>query len=245
LSTKPNRYNDRTGGRPGIENRPVGAEWVRTWDWKYWVTLTFSRDVGRDEANALLNDFLNELEAALHDSLTCMIAQEQNTLSGSGKPAGRVHFHLLIASAVKLTPSAIVNWWQLPKFGGSRTAGAGADVRPYDPHRGGASYLLKFQKDPAWDVRYRNLELLCPDAPESAATSSRMKRKLRRCKERRAGVATQPAKVSRGPWTQSDSEPLLPKQAIAATRGCLALHTVRLTLGVVDAAGVEVQVQYP
>jgi hypothetical protein len=228
-----------------IENRPNELEWLRNWKWNYWVTLTFSGDVGREEANALLDEFLNELEAALRDSLICMISQEQKTISGSGKPAGRVHFHLLIASAVNLSASTITNWWQLPKFGGSRTAGAGADVRPYDPHRGAVSYLLKFRKDPAWDVRYRNLELLSPVTPASAATSSSMRRKLRRYEERRVGATAQPIRLRRSPWAQRDSEPVPPRRAIATIRGCLARHSVRGTLGVVDKAGVEVQVQYP
>jgi hypothetical protein len=245
LSTKRNEYNDRKGGRRVIENRPDELEWLRDWEWKYWVTLTFSRDVGRDEGNALLDDFLNELEAAHHDSLTCMIGQERKTISGSGKPAGRNHFHLLIGSAVNLTASTIVNWWQLPEFGGSRTAGAGADARVYDPHRGAISYLLKFRQDPAWDVRYRNLELLSPDVPVSAATSSSMRRKLSRCKERRAGASVQPLRLSPLPWTHSNSEPVPFNGAAAEPRGCLVQHSVRGTLGVVDKSGVEVQVQYP
>jgi hypothetical protein len=242
---KRNEYNDRTGGRLVIENRPAELEWLRDWGWKYWVTLTSSRNIGRDEENARVDDFLNELEAAHHDSLSCMIGQEQQTISGCGKPAGRVHSHLLIASAVNLSASTITNWWQLPKFGGSRTAGSGAFVKPYDPHRGAVSYLLKFREDPAWDVRYRNLELLCPVTPASAATSSSMRRKLRRCAERRLGAAALPVRLSRLPWTPSDSEPVPSMRAIAERRGCLALHSVRGTLGVVDGTGVEVQVQYP
>lgn len=246
LSTKRNEYNDRNGGRLVIGNRPDELEWLRDWGWKYWVTLTSSRNIGRDEENARVDDFLNELEAAHHDSLSCMIGQEQQTISGCGKPAGRVHSHLLIASAVNLSASTITNWWQLPKFGGSRTAGSGAFVKPYDPHRGAVSYLLKFREDPAWDVRYRNLELLCPDTPASAATSSSMRRKLSRCKQRRQGAAaTQPVRISRSPWPQTDSVLVPSKRAIAITRGCLAQHSVLGTLGVIDKAGVEVRVRYP
>ena len=218
MSTKRNEYNDRNGGRLVIGNRPDELEWLRNWDWKYWVTLTFSRDVGHDEANALLDDFLNELEAAHRDSLTCVISLEQKTISGSGKPAGRNHFHLLIGCAVNLTASTIVNWWQLPKFGGSRTAGAGADARAYDPSRGAVSYLLKFREDPAWDVRYRNLELLCPDTPASAATSSRMRRQLSRCKERRMGAAAQPVRliISLGPLDPPNRSTLIYLPHVAA-----------------------------
>ena len=51
------------------------------------------------------------------------------------------------------------------------------------------SYMLKFQTDSAWDVRYRNLELLSPIAPNSAATSSSTRRKLARCAQRKADAS--------------------------------------------------------
>jgi hypothetical protein len=94
-------------------------------------------------------------------------------------------------------------------------------------------------------VRYRNLELLSPDVPVSAATSSSMRRKLSRCKERRAGASVQPLRLSPLPWTHSNSEPVPFNGAAAEPRGCLVQHSVRGTLGVVDKSGVEVQVQYP
>jgi hypothetical protein len=245
MSTNANEYNDRNGGRLVIEGRKNQAEWLRTWNWRWWTTLTSSRDVGRDQANALLDDFLGELEAAFHDSLTCMIAQEQKTFSGSGKPAGRTHFHILIGSAVNLTANTIVNWWQLPKFGGSRTSGAGAHVRAYDSRRGAANYILKFQKDPAWDVRFRNLELLSPLTPASAATSSRMRRKLQRCEERRAKAATQPVGPEGLSPTQYDPEPMSSKRAVAQRLGCLVRSTVFPALRVVDKFGVDVKRRCP
>ena len=173
-----------------------------------------------------------------------MIAQEQKTYSGSGKPAGRVHFHLLIGGAVNLPAKAITDWWQLPKFGGSRTSGAGADVRAYDPNRGAVNYLLKFQADPAWDVRYRNLELLSPLMPESAATCSRMRRKLQRCEERRAKTATQPTAM-KGPLPTHYPELVSSKRAGSERLGCLARSTVFPALRVVSKAGIDVKVRCP
>jgi hypothetical protein len=245
LSTNANEYNDRNGGRLVIEGRKNQAEWLRTWNWRWWATLTSSRDIGRDQGNALLDDCLGELEAAFHDSLTCMIGQEQKTYSGSGKPAGRVHFHLLIGSAVNLPALAIANWWQLTKFGGSRTSGAGADVRAYDPRRGAANYLLKFQADPAWDVRFRNLELLSPLTPAGAATSSRRRRKLQRCEERRAKAATQPVALKGFSPTQYEPEPISSKRAMAERLGSLARSTSFPALRVVDKFGVDVKLRCP
>lgn len=240
MSSKRNECNDRTGGRPMLEDRPGELEWLRNWNWKYWVTFTFSRDLGPDEANAILNDYLNEMEAAYHDCLTCMIGLEQKTLSGSGKPSGRVHFHLLIGSAVDISPNVLKNWWQLPKFGGSRTAGAGADVRIYDPRRGAISYLLKFRADPAWDVRYRNLELLSPLTPISAETSSKMRRKLQRCEERRTRATAKPICLRQSAPSWNDLAPVPFKRTPGGCRGSLAQQSVYPSLRVFSKAGIEV-----
>jgi hypothetical protein len=247
LDLSKNRYehSDRNGGRLLIDGCQNLTDWARTWKWRWFVTLTFSEDVGRDRANAILDECLDELEAAFHDSLTCMIAQEQKTYSGSGKPAGRVHFHLLIGGAVDLPAKAIINWWQQPKFGGSRTSGAGADVRAYDPTGGAANYLLKFQVDPAWDVRFRNLELLSPLTPASAATSSRMRRKLQRCEERKAKTVTQPVVRKESSPIQYDPKPVSSKRVVGARTGCLARSTVFPALRVVNKAGIDVTVRCP
>jgi hypothetical protein len=244
MLTKAEEYNDRNGGRLVIEGRLIEgrwnlAEWVRTWNWSWYVTLTHSRDVRRDQSYVLLDQYLNELEATFHDSLTCMIAQEQKTYSGSGKPAGRVHFHLLIGSAVNLPKEAIINWWQLPKFGCSRTSGAGAYVEPYDPNRGAANYMLKFHADPAWDVRFRNLELLSPLTPASAATSSRMRRKLHRHDERRATAVTQQAAI-KGALPAHVPEPVSSKRVDTERLGCLARSTVSPALKEFNKPGIDV-----
>jgi len=192
MSSEQNDYSDRNGGRMMIEAGRNMAEWLYEWEWKWWITLTFSNDVSRERATALLNDYLNEVETTYRDSLSCVIAQEQKTLSGSGKPAGRVHFHLLIGCAIDLDARPLQELWQLSKFGGDRTSGAGADVRRYDPQRGALTYLLKFQQDPAWDFTFRNLELLSPVPPKSAATSAKVRRKLRRSTERRLAGSMRP-----------------------------------------------------
>ena len=151
----------------------------------------------------------------------------------------------MIGSAVNIPALAIVNWWQLTKFGGSQTSGAGADVRVYDPNRGAVNYLLKCQADPAWDVRFRNLELLSPLTPASAATSSRMRRKLQRCEGRRAKAATQPVALKGSPPTEYDPERVSSKRAVSERLGCLARSTVFRALRVDDKFGVDVKLRCP
>ena len=118
-------------------------------------------------------------------------------------------------------------------------------MRAYDPRRGAANYLLKFQADPAWDVRFRNLELLSPLTPASAATSSRMMRKLRKCEERREKAATQPVAMKCPSPTQYDPEPMPSKGAVTERLGCLARGTVFPALRVVDKFGVDVKLRRP
>lgn len=174
------RKLDRSSGTAGVRgHNPVG-EWFRHWSWNWWVTLTFDHVISGDGASAVFDEYLNELERHLRAPVSCLIGREDENDSGCGMPAVRVHFHLLMAAGVYFPKAAITGLWKLPRFGGYRTAGESPYVRPYDPNKGAANYTLKFQKDPAWDVGYRHLDLLSPRAPKSAATSSRQRRRLSR-----------------------------------------------------------------
>ncbi len=160
--------------------------WLKSFRWNWYVTLTFSHDISSERARAVLESYLSELEAIHRDTLSCLIATEQKTFSGLGKPAGRVHFHLLVGCAVSLTERAFSDLWEHPRYGGNRTSGAAADVQAYDPDGDAAFYVLKSTDHSAWDPIFRNLELVSPVAPASAANNCRTRRKLRRSAERRA-----------------------------------------------------------
>ena len=178
------------------------AEWLYGWEWRWWVTLTFSHDVGSTRADAVLTEFLNEFEATHHDSLTCVIAKEQKTVSGSGRPAGRIHFHALIGSSIDHGVKALQELWQQARYGGDRTSGAGADVRPYDPQRGALVYLQKALTEDSSGLRLHNLELLSPIAPKSAGNSAKVRRTLKRCEDRKRAHSSihhvEPSPVMRG-----------------------------------------------
>ncbi len=111
---------------------------------------------------------------------------EQKTISGLGKPAGRVHFHLLVGCSMRLTKATFTDLWERVCYGGSWTTGEAADVQEYRPEGNAAIYLLKCLDDPGWDWEERNLELVSPVPPASAAHHSRLRWKLRRSAERRA-----------------------------------------------------------
>ncbi len=202
-----NVHGDRNGGRPCNQASRHLGDWMRSWPWDWWVTLTFSANATPDDANVRLFSFLNELEKRHRDSVWCLIAQEQKTFSGCGKPGGRLHFHLLLASATTLTQASISDLWTLPEFGGSRTSGAAAFVKPYDSEQGAIYYMLKSQDDPAWDFSHRNLDLLSPLRPASADSSSESRRRFKRRDERRAKTNSDPVLSMPGSYQQEYGGP--------------------------------------
>ena len=179
------KKRDRTSGPPGMRGREELATWIRHWDWNWWATLTFSRHVSVDESSRVLERFMEVLEWTLQDSVSYMIGQEQAS-SGSSKMRLWVHFHLLLASAIPCPGSLIVVCGTGQSSAALSRGGKGADVEAYSPQGGAAAYLMKSQTDPAWDVAFRNLDLLSPIVPKSAFSSSRQRRRLRRCDERAA-----------------------------------------------------------
>ena len=183
----------RKGGKYGYYDRYVGrsapgeaatnhllGEWLRDWNWRLWGTLTFSRYLRPEEADAILAAFLNQLERTLRASLSCVIGREQKTQCGSSAQDGRVHFHLVMSGPSGLTKHAVESLWSQPRFGGNRTSGPSAMVETYNPQLPAVVYLLKDDCTSAGSARFHNLELISPRVPLSAATSSRVRRKLKR-----------------------------------------------------------------
>ncbi len=193
ISDSRNPEDDRSHASVVRKHRQSLGAWLQTFRWNWYVTLTFSHDISSETASAVLESYISELEATHKDTLSCLIATEQKTVSGLGKPAGRVHFHLLVGCAVRLTKRAFSDLWEQPRFGGTRVSGTAAEVRAYDPRGDATFYLLKFMKDPEWDPILRNLELVSPVAPACAAHCTRTRRKLRRHAERRARAAADPS----------------------------------------------------
>jgi hypothetical protein len=179
----------------------VYGPWIQTYAWNWWVTISFSRDVGREEAYALLEEYLSQLEVTYRDGLSCVIAQEQKTYSGCGKPSGRVHFHLLVACVANLTERSFSDLWERKEFGGTRVTGAAAHVEPYDPQKHAAYYIFKFLNDPAWDWQLRNLDLISHGA---VAAGAKMSHRLARKLKRRSARSIKAAEELSNP--QQDSE---------------------------------------
>lgn len=156
------------------------ADWFRTFRWSWWVTLTFDREVSSQEANALLKRYLRELEVRSADTLSCLIVEERKHYSGLGKPAGRIHFHLLMAAAADLTAEVLQEYWERMPYGGERTTGPCAHVQAYDHSLSPAYYLFKAMHASADGWELWRPELISPARPASWHTSAKARKSIRR-----------------------------------------------------------------
>jgi len=169
-----------------IQRRQGYADWFRTFHWSWYLTLTFSRDMTRNHADVLLEQYLCELEVLIHAPLSCLIAPEEKQ-SGLGMGAGRGHFHLLVGCGPVLTPNTSVNIWRQPNYGGTWVgkqktagqkleAGESAYVVPYDASIDASFYLFKTMATSGWDWSLRRGHLISPEPPASAAQSKQVRR---------------------------------------------------------------------
>jgi hypothetical protein len=158
------------------------ASWFRDFDWTWSLTLTFDRHVGLLQAGALLECYLRELEVRSGDTLSCLIVMEQKHYSGLGMPAGRVHFHLLIATTAELTAEIFEDYWERLPYGGDRSRDHSPSARalPYDAAISATYYLFKTLHESPDNWSLRRLALMSPTRPKSWHTSAGTRRSIRR-----------------------------------------------------------------
>ena len=158
------------------------ADWFRTFDWSYYVTLTVSRDRKRNHADFLLEEYLRQVEQQIRAPLSCLIAPEEK-YSGLGMPAGRAHFHLLVGCGAIVSPSKFVDIWRQPNYGGTWVSKRKANdekleardsayVLPYDRSIDASFYLFKTMGSSDWEWSLRRGHLISPQQPASAARST-------------------------------------------------------------------------
>jgi hypothetical protein len=177
---------------PGNLKQAYG-DWFRTFRWDWFVTLTFGCELRNKAAEMVLVRFVDELEQKVKAPISYLAAREEGSYSGCGKPAIRVHFHLLVGCAAPLTASTISDLWNLPRFGGKRVKGASAHVVPYDPLQGAAYYCFKHlsavkkdNNDDDWSEHH--LELVSLVRPASYATSAKTRQRWKRQQQRYAAM---------------------------------------------------------
>jgi hypothetical protein len=159
------------------------------------LRITFDREVGSKEARVLLERYLRDLEVLGRATLTCLIVMEQKHYSGLGMPAGRVHFHLLVATTADLTVEDFEDYWNRLPYGGKRTTnrerpaeslpcsdGRGtkkestSHVQPYDPAISATYYLFKtlHESPDNWELRRQASQLaqVCQDSQVDSPSGS-------------------------------------------------------------------------
>jgi hypothetical protein len=157
------------------------ADWFKQFSWSWYITLTFDRDVGSMQASDLVERYLRELEVRSADMLTCLIVKETKHYSGLGMPAGRVHFHMLVATAAPaLTAEVFRSAWERKCYGGRGTNGPSAEVRLYDQAISATYYLMKTLHEfpDNWELRRGGFR--SPVRPASWHRSARARRTIRR-----------------------------------------------------------------
>jgi hypothetical protein len=172
-------------------------DFLRTFPWQLYVTLTFSRQISHHQADAILDRFVKDMQQRIGAPLSLAISKEGRNYSGCGRPSVRVHFHLLLACAFPVDAQLVADVWKQPEYGGGRTKGPGAMVLPYDPKLFAAGYVMKGVTDPNWDYSFRKLELISSEKPANYATSAKARRQWKRQRQRLLSVSQEPARSKR------------------------------------------------
>lgn len=147
--------------------------WLRPVPWQLFCTFTFAYQVSELQANKVFDGFINRLERSVRSSVIYVRGMERR-FSGCGMPGCPLHFHVVVACAVRIDPLPVKLLWE--SMAGTRSHGAGADIRAYDPSKEGISYVLKFLNENQGDWTFRNLELALKDATRDRRQRRRYRR---------------------------------------------------------------------
>jgi hypothetical protein len=132
-------------------------------------------------------DFINQLEKDYRCDFG-YVRGDDKRLSGCGKPACRLHYHVLLACAASVDPKKVEKLWM--SIAGHRSDDAGAVVEPFDPSQNGVSYVLKLHNREG-DWTPGKLELFLPAKP-GVPVGRHMRRHLHRHHLRQQRFETTP-----------------------------------------------------
>lgn len=181
------------------------AQWLSRIPWQLFCTLTFAHRVSDQHANKVFLEFVDRAERRFRSPITYVRGDERR-FSGCGMPASPRHYHLLLASAVKLDREWLRNCWEY--MAGERRFGAGGDFRIYDPALPGVEYVLKKIQTEAGDWTFSNLDYFFPSRRNGARFRRRLRRQLIRMQtqtfpSRDDGVSQPASAVSSGKTADS------------------------------------------
>ncbi len=176
------RFYGRARWHTAIERSRVHdyALWFKQIPWKLFCTFTFAWKVSDPQAIKIFDAFINRLERVIKCDVGYLRGDEKR-FSGLGKPACARHFHVLMVCANSVDPRFVEALWM--SMAGSRSDGAGAQVKAYDANLNGESYVLKQMNQAHGDWDHRKLHLFLPSL-KLAKPNSRHRRTLRRHQDR-------------------------------------------------------------
>lgn len=158
------------------------ANWFRQVKWCLFCTFTFAWKVSDQQANEKFDEFINRLERLLNCDVGYVRGDEKRH-SGCGKPESGRHFHALLIFTATVHPEFVEELWE--RHAGRRKNGAGALVKPFDPHGGpdhtgdGIAYVIKYVDQPEGDWKFNKLHLF-PPFSKDLKDNKRMRRHIRR-----------------------------------------------------------------
>lgn len=170
---------------PHSTARELGT-YLETMPWQLFATLTFPYEISRVEAEVTLHRFVDKLERATHGSIAYAGAMETRHYSGCGMSGARAHFHLLMGAERSLDAGFVKKAWTAHAGRGQNKSAIGgpaqdsADVRLFEPGKGGAEYCVK-ATDEVGDWIQWNLEMMVPAGCRHGRAARRLRRSRRRC----------------------------------------------------------------
>lgn len=126
-------------------------EWVAgsDLDWSWFLTLTFRYDASLEATRRAWRRFLREL-AHLQPRWTSRERRKRlpSRVRAFERHSQRdgYHVHALVADVGEIDPNLALEWWE-NRYGI-------AQIRRFDPLRGGLAYVLKHADDPEADVTF-------------------------------------------------------------------------------------------
>jgi len=171
--------------RPHSAARELGT-YLETMPWQLFATLTFPYEISRTGADASLHRFVDTLERKTRGNIAFAGAMETRHFSGCGMSGGRPHFHLLMSADHTLDAGFVKKAWTAHAGRGQNKSAIGgpaqdsADVRLYEPGKGGAEYCVKVIDDTGDWIQW-NLEIMSPGDCKPGRSARRQRRSRSRC----------------------------------------------------------------
>jgi len=112
---KPEPARDRPAQHPD-----ACPDWFRSFDWSWYATYTFDREVSSSQADDLIEQYFLGCEKYLKIAIPALITKQGGRYSGLGKSPSSVHFHSLLITPVDVSATFLKDSWERWPFGGTR-----------------------------------------------------------------------------------------------------------------------------